>query len=89
MIHDPFQGFADSPTAPAESCFAVIPDDLQDLPRATKALYVGTGGDVTLVALNDSGTTVFRNVAGGSILDVRARAVKLTGTTASDIVGLA
>ncbi|KLE32167.1 hypothetical protein AAW01_07520 [Aurantiacibacter gangjinensis] len=87
-MNDPFDQFAQSPLAPAEFCFAIIPADNADLPQATKALYVGEGGDVALIAVGNDAPVVFRNVASGSILDVRTRAVAATGTTAADIVGL-
>lgn len=89
MIEDPFSKTVDSPTAPAEYCFPIIPSDQNDLPRATKAIYVGQGGDVALVAVRSTGDVIFSNVASGTILDVRVRAIRLTGTTASDLVGLA
>lgn len=89
MIDDPFQSTGNSITSPAADCFAIEPDDTQDLPRATKAIYIGNGGDIVLRPINGTEDVVFANTIGGSILDVRVRAVRLTGTTASDIVGLA
>ena len=89
MPSDSFSNYADSPFAPATSCFAIIPSDTAELPRATKALYVGTGGNVVLRCLNGDEDVTFVNVPNGGILDVRARAVRSTGTTAADIVGLA
>jgi hypothetical protein len=88
VFKDPFESAADSPVAPAESCFAIVPDDAAELPRATKALFIGSGGDLTVRAVRDGEPVTFRNLAPGSILDVRARAVLQTGTTAGDIVGL-
>lgn len=55
----------------------------------TKAIFVGTGGDVVLRAVESSGDVTFRNIASGSILDVRVSAIRATGTSAADIVGLA
>jgi hypothetical protein len=90
MFIDPFRHSADSPLAPAEACFPIEPSDTEDLPRATKALYIGTSGDVALVPVRGGDAEViFRNLAAGSILDVRVRAVRATGTTAADLVGLA
>ena len=88
MTSDPFAQFAQSPVAPAEYCFAITPADAVDLPRVTKALYVGEGGDVMLVPVDNDAPILFRNVPTGSIIDVRTRSVSATGTTASDIVGL-
>lgn len=89
MIKDQFENYIDSPVAPAESCFAITPSNSQDLEIATKALFIGTGGDVALVPIRGTGPVVFRNVQSGSIIDVRVRAVKASGTTAENIVGLA
>jgi len=89
MPVDSFASFVDSPIAPASRCFAIQASDTAELSQVTKALYVGTGGDVVLRALEDQADVTFRNVASGSLLDVRARAVRASGTTAADIVGLA
>lgn len=88
MLHDPYEHTAASVTAPAETCFAIAPDDAAELPVATKAIFIGTGGDVTLRLVADEEDVAFRNLASGSILDVRVRAIRASGTTASDIVGL-
>ncbi|MXO88435.1 hypothetical protein GRI32_06745 [Altererythrobacter aestuarii] len=89
MFKDTFRNSVDSPMAPAERCFPITPDDNVDIDFATKALYVGTGGDVTLVPVRGENPVTFRNLPSGAILDVRVRAVKATDTTAADIVGLA
>lgn len=88
MPTDSFSGYADSLTAPASNCFAVTPSDTTDLPLVTKALYVGTGGDIVLRAVNGAADVTFRNVPDGGIIDVRTRAVRVAGTTAADIVGM-
>lgn len=89
MPADSFSNYTDSPIAPASSCFPIVPSDTAELPRATKALYVGTGGTVVLRSLNGAEDVTFTNVPSGGILDVRIRAVRSTGTTAADMVGLA
>lgn len=89
MPVDSFSNYTDSPIAPASSCFAVVPSNTAELPKATKALYIGTGGNVVLRPLNGDEDVTFANVPSGGILDVRASAVRAAGTTASDIVGLA
>ena len=54
----------------------------------TKAIFVGQGGDVRLLPLRGTTPVTFFNLASGSVLDVRARAVLAAGTTALDMVGL-
>jgi len=89
MFQDPFERTTDSPTAPAEDCFAIVPSETADLPRATKAIYIGLSGDVTLIPVRGTTPVVFKKLAAGTILDVRVRAIRVTGTTAGDLVGLA
>ncbi|QFT75973.1 hypothetical protein [Erythrobacter sp. THAF29] len=89
MFVDPFESASDSLVTPARDCFPVAASDTADLPQATKAIYIGTGGDITLRTVAGEQDVVFRNVVSGSILDVRVKAIRATGTDASDIVGLA
>ena len=86
---DPFATHADSVFAPARRVFAIAPHDSDPLPMVVKALYVGTGGNVVLRSVDGTQDITFRNVGAGQVLDVRAQAVRATGTTAGDIVGLA
>ena len=88
MENDFFAGTTNSLTSPAQSCFAITPADDQDLAQATKAIYIGQAGDVRLLALQDAEAVTFLNVAAGSVLDVRARRILATGTSASDMIGL-
>lgn len=86
--NDPFKYLTDSPMTPASRCVSITPDDAFDLATPTKAIYVGDAGDITLTALNDTSEVVFRNVGAGTILDIRVKAVKATGTTATSLIGL-
>lgn len=86
---NPFEQYADTPTAPALNCFAITPDDTADLALVTKAIYVGEAGDVVLRSAQGDADVTFRNVPEGYILDVRVLAVRATGTTAGSLVGLA
>ncbi|ANU07150.1 spike base protein, RCAP_Rcc01079 family [Paraurantiacibacter namhicola] len=88
MAFDPFNRTVDTPGDPARDCFPVTPADNADLDRLTKAIYVGTGGDIVLRAADADVDVTFRNVPAGSILDIRVRAVRVSGTTAADLVGL-
>lgn len=89
MDHDRFASFSDSPMSPSRDCFSVIPDDLAELPTVPKAIYVGTGGDIALRSIDGVADVTFRNLPSGFILDVRVSHLRATGTTASNIVGLA
>lgn len=89
MPTDPFTLQADNASSPSRAPFAVVPNDTDPLPLVPKALYIGTGGDVVLRGAGGSSDVVFRNVASGQVIDVRASYVRATGTSAADIVALA
>ena len=71
--------------APALNAFAVTPHDTNALTHPTRAIYVGTIGNVKLTTV-DGDTVTFVNVSG--ILPVRAKILFATLTTATNIVGL-
>jgi hypothetical protein len=85
---DNFQFYADQPSAPARSAVAVTPHDANPLPDIPKALFVGTGGQLTLRGVGGNADAVFRNVPSGSVLPFRAQFVRAAGTTAGDILAL-
>lgn len=88
MFADPYKDTASSLSSPAADCFEIDPHNSADLTSATKAIYIGTGGDLVLRPVGSDNDVTFVNVPGGSILPVRVQAVRINGTTASDIVGL-
>lgn len=83
---DNLNSYADAPNSPSRAMRTVVPHDADPLPLLPKALYVGTGGDVTLRCVDDEADVVFRNVPSGSLIRARARFVRATGTTALDIL---
>lgn len=66
---------------------AVTPHDTNELEFVAKALFVGTGGTISIIAQEDT-AAVSLTVATGSIVPVRAKIVRATGTTATGIVAL-
>lgn len=89
MFFDPFSNASDSLIAPAKLAFPISPDDVADMSSGTKAIYVGTGGDLVVRLVESDVDTVFANVPDGSILPLRVQAVRQSGTSASNLVGLA
>lgn len=89
MINDPFDTASDSLIGPARLAFPITPSDSTDLSVATKAVYVGMGGDVVLRAIGSATDVTLSNVASGSVLAIRVKAVRAAGTTANNLVGLA
>ena len=85
---DAFSGGVDSVIAPATRAVAVVPHDVNALADIPKALFVGSGGHLVLRGAGGGADVVFKNVADGTVLPVRAQFVRATGTTAADIVGL-
>ena len=66
----------------------VTPNDSTDLALGTcRALYIGTGGDVSIVDLGGE-TVVFVGALAGSVLPIQTARVNATGTTATNIVAL-
>lgn len=88
MASDKYGIGQDNVTSPSMNPIAVVPHDSNLLPTIPKGLWIGTGGDVTLRAVNGGVDVVFKAVPSGHILPVRAAAVRATGTTATDIVAL-
>lgn len=72
-------------TLPAGGGQAVTPSDSTTL-SGVRALYIGGGG--TMVATVGGADLTFVGLVAGTVLPVRATKVKLTGTTATNIVAL-
>lgn len=68
--------------------FAVTPDDNVDLPEISRMLYIGTGGDVTVLLADDVAPVLLKAVPTGSMLHIRAKRVLAAGTGALFIVAL-
>lgn len=87
-MSDSFASMADTIMSQARRLRAVTPHAANDLPDGVcKALLIGNAGTVAVVAVGDTEAVVL-NAAAGQVLPVRARAVRVTGTTATGIVAL-
>ena len=84
---DTFKKHTRSLTSPPEHGQAVTPSDAAELAHVTRALFVGTGGNLA-VRLQDGTALTFANVPGGTLIPIRVARVLTTGTTASQILGL-
>jgi len=80
---DKYAGSGDDLLSPASHAAAVTTSD--DLPFASKQLWVGGAGNVTLITVGGD-TVAYNSVPAGTYLKVRAARVKSTGTTATNIV---
>lgn len=87
-MSDSFANQTPGLTSPASQLAAITPDDNNDLPTTARGIYVGVGGDINVIAANDSAAVLMQSVPSGSVLPVRAKRVKSTLTTASGLVAL-
>ena len=84
---DHFADHAGGLSAPASDGAAVTPSDTEDLAATSRALWVGEGGDLSLVLSGGMAVTL-SGVPAGTLLPVRARRIHAAGTTAGAIVAL-
>jgi len=85
---DQFFAYGDSVSAPATRAVAVVPNDVDALADIPKALFVGTGGTVTMRGSGGGPDQLWKNVPDGAVLPFRAQYVRATGTSAADILAL-
>ncbi len=78
---------ATSNLAVGTSAFAITPSDSTNFTKRARAIYVGVGGDVTVV--NADGTTcLFKDAPSGMLLLTECKRINATGTLATNLVGL-
>lgn len=83
---DIFEDRSSGLESPGYDAVSVTPSDSSNLPVTSRALYIGTSGDLRVIV--GSGSTVtFVNVPEG-ILPMRVSRVLASGTTAADIVAV-
>lgn len=69
---------------PATVAFPILPGHA--MPEVPRALYVGRGGDVTGIAVDDTVPVTFANLPAGCVLPVRFK--HILSATAGGLVGL-
>ena len=84
---DNFAGYTVGRDSPAPNAAAISPSDEADLNNVTRAIYVGTQGDLT-VTMKGGGSVTFTAVPAGTILPIEVTKVWDTGTDAEDLVAL-
>jgi hypothetical protein len=75
---------------PAFGAVLLTPHDTNELNPYSRALYIGTGGNVNVRMIDETGSTnvLFTGVPTGTILPIGVKIVLTTNTTASTIVAL-
>ena len=71
-----------------EAAIVVDANDSNALSDIPKALYVGTGGSITMRGVAGSSDQLWKNVPAGAVLPFRVQYVRATGTTATDLLAL-
>ena len=88
MSTDSHAGMLGTLSSPCSHAEAVTPSDTVDLTITSRALFIGGAGALAVItALGE--TVTFTGVVAGTVLPLRVSRVKSTGTTATNIVGMA
>lgn len=76
-----------NPTWPSPELEVIVPSDTVEYSKPLRQIYVGIGGDVTVVDQKDN-VILFSDVPYGFyITPIYIKQVKATGTTAQNMVG--
>lgn len=73
--------------SPGYAAFDITKHDTNALTEVTRAIYVGTGGDIVLRAIGSAADVTLKGVPQGALVPLRVSHVRSTGTTAADLVG--
>ena len=79
--------YRDEPTSGAIRQVAITPSDTTVYDPPLKAIWVGVGGNLAMIASDDTAAVTLVGVNGGQIIPVMAKQVMATNTTATSIVG--
>ncbi len=74
-------------TAPSSSLVVITPSDSTQLSPMPRMLYIGSHGDLVVLASDDSVPITLFGLPTGAFVPIRAQKV-MAATTASNIVGL-
>lgn len=72
---------------PAIAAFSISPSDQSYLPYITRAVFIGSAGNLAVMMFNGD-IVVFTNVVAGSVLPIRVVKVFSTGTTVISLLGM-
>ena len=75
-----------SSTYTARGLVAIVPSNTVNLVEPARALYVGGGGNISILPLSGVAATLV-GVPAASVLPVAVSRVNVTGTTATNMVG--
>jgi len=82
------RGVLVSNTSPASKFVVLVPDDNVDLtPTNIRGVWVGIGGDLAIVGLNDVTPITLQGIPTGALLPIMVKKILATGTSAAGLVG--
>ena len=85
---DKFLSNSDSVSAPAREMFLIVPHATNEVSPLPKAIRANSDGNVVLRAV-DSDADVTVTMTAGEILPVRAKYIRVAGTTVTTLHGAA
>ncbi len=85
---DEFQSNRSGLSSPASRGATITPNNNNDLPTYTRAIYVGGGGNLSLIPVGQEGSISLADVPAGTFVPIRAKRVLQTGTSATSLVAL-
>lgn len=74
-------------TNTSDDGYNITPSDDENI-QPTRAIYVGSSGDLTVTMKASGVKLTFANVPSGTVLPIQAKRVWQTGTDAGDLIGL-
>lgn len=84
---DPFENYEKGLESPYDAAASITPDDNNDLGRHTRAIYVGSAGNVEVNMVTSGSGIVFVGMLAGTSYPIRVKRVLAGSTTASSLVG--
>jgi hypothetical protein len=81
---DPFINSQGGLQSPVRSSFAITPSDTTELPFVTRAVYVGSAGNLTARLADDTASATFNGLPPGTVLPLRVRQIFATGNHGGD-----
>lgn len=84
---DNFADNSEGLKSPGKNAAAISLSDTVDLPIYSRALFVGVGGNISVLLVGDTNPVLLKNVASGQLLPLRVKRV-YAATTATDLVAI-
>ncbi|MDP9121663.1 MAG: hypothetical protein M3O15_09920 [Acidobacteriota bacterium] len=87
MANDAYHDYLSGLQSPALHAAAITPNDSADLATASRAIFVGNGGNLK-ITMQGGETVTLNGVLAGTTLSLRISRVFATGTTCANLISL-